>query len=214
MPALYQNVWAQGNYIYHTTDSGVDVYNDDASLLDYHIGLPSAATAVWANDSYIYMGTVASGVYRSTISGTASQYLVVPDILSNDTVYLHGSGIYLCLTTASGVDRYNLTAASGISTLISGTGKCYQTSTGPFYYAVAEDLYANYSTVSGWSTPDYTYSDQLLFVTQINDIYITEGTSSYSNNNTIFLATNVGAHVIEERQGDEENSNIKRYYIS
>jgi len=214
MTALYQNVWTQGDYIYHTTPSGIDVYNDDASVLDYHIGLPSAASAVWANDTYIYMGTVASGIYRSTISGTASPYLTAPEILSDDIVYLHGSGIYLCLTTTSGVDRYNLTMASGISTLISGTGKCFQTSTGPFYYAVAGDLYANYSTISGWSSSDYTYSDQLLFVTQINDIYITEGTSSYNNNNTIFLATNAGAHVIEERQGDEENANKKRYYIN
>jgi len=214
MAALYQNVWAQGDYIYHTTTSGIDVYNDDASVLDYHISLPNAATAVWADDNYIYMGTLSSGIYRSTISGTASSYFTVPDITSNETIYLHGGGEFLCVTTISGVDQYNVVSGTRIHTSISGALKCYQTVTGPFYYVVAGDLNAVYSTASNWATPDHTYSDQLLFVTQINDIHITEATSSYNNNNTIFVATNAGAHVIEERRGDEENSNLKRYYIS
>ena len=212
MPALYQNVWIQGNYIYHTTDSGVDVYNN-ASILDYRIDLPNAATAVWANDTYVYMGTLTSGVYRATISGTASSYFIVPDITSNETIYLHGAGEFLCVTTISGVDQYNVVSGTRIYTSVSGALKCYQTITGPFYYAVAGDLNSVYSTASNWLAPDYTYDDQLLYVATINDIHITEGTSSYNNDNTIFLATDAGAHIIEERRGDEENSNLKRYYI-
>lgn len=343
MAALYQNVWAHGNYIYHTTDSGIDVYNDDASVLDYHISLPNAATAVWANDSYIYMGTLSSGVYRSTISGVASSYLTVPDITSNDTIYLHGAGNYLCVTTVSGVDRYNLTTGSGIYTTDTGIHKCYQTTSGTLYYlennlffdldessngidgelrdwqyynymtfspttasstqvrvvfqydfsydyvtGAGDDirfldspgnnlnyyikswypnavmlvdtvesgisnfymLYGNstataqtaflpdtwsaetnttqdyslwdlikpklhvvYTPNSNWTDADYIYDEFYGNPLLLHDIHITEETSSYNNDNTIFLATDRGAYVIEERQGDEENSNQKRYYI-
>lgn len=215
MPAqpLYQNVWTQGNHIYHTTNSGIDVYNSDASSLLYHVGLPNAATAVWADNTYIYMGTLTSGVYRSTISGAASPYRIEPNITSNETTYLHGAGEFLCVTTISGVDQYNVVSGTRIYTSISGATKCYQTSTGEFYYAVSVDLNAVYSTASNWSDPDYIYDD-LLYATVINDIHVTEGTSSYNNNNIIFLGTDQGAHVIEERRGDEENANLKRYYIT
>ena len=213
MSAEYQNVWAQGSYIYHTTVSGIDVYNNDASSLLYHIGLPNEATAVWANDTYIYMGTLTSGVYRATISGTASSYFTEPNITSDETTYLHGAGEFLCVTTVSGIDHYNVVSGTRIYATIPSAGKCWQTSTGEFYYGVSEALHAVYSGAANWSSPDYTY-DNLLYITQINDIYITEGTSSYNNNNTIFLGTDQGAHVIEERQGNEGNANLKRYFIT
>jgi len=142
MAAIYQNVWAQGDYIYHTTTSGIDVYNSDASALDYHISLPSAATAVWANDNYIYMGTLASGVYRSTASGVAYPYIKEPYLTSNNTMYLHGAGDFLCLTSYAGVDRYDLSTASGttisgadrIYTIKESIHKCFQTTLGTVYY--------------------------------------------------------------------------------
>ena len=31
--SLYQNVWSSGNYIYHTTTTGIAVYNSNASSL-------------------------------------------------------------------------------------------------------------------------------------------------------------------------------------
>lgn len=138
----YQNVWAVGDNIYHTTLSGIDVYNNDASVLTEHLSLPEAATSVWANDEYIYMGTLGSGVYRAAISGTAYPYIKEPDLTSNGTVYLHGADDYLCVSTFAGVDRYDLSTVSG--TTISGIDrvftydenihKCYQTSSGTLYY--------------------------------------------------------------------------------
>jgi len=74
-------------------------------------------------------------------------------------------------------------------------------------------LNAVYRPTSNWITPDHIYEEFFGIPLIIRDLYITEGTSSYNNNNTIFLATDRGAHVIEERQGDEENANLKRYYI-
>jgi len=48
----------------------------------------------------------------------------------------------------------------------------------------------------------------------INDIHITEGTSTYGqNNNLIFAATSNGVVLIEERPGDEANSRYKQYFV-
>ncbi len=149
MTILYRNIWAVSDYIYHTTDSGVDVYNSDASVLNYRIDLPEAATSVWANNDYVYMGTLTSGVYRSTISGTASPYIMDSYVTSNNIIYLHGAGDYLCLTSSSGVDRYDLSTASGttisgasrIYTYQNNTRKCYQTVSGTLYYAENHPFY-------------------------------------------------------------------------
>ena len=341
---LYQNIWATAANIYQTTSSGVDVYDGNASNLVNHIALPNAATAVWANGSYVYMGTLTSGVYRAVASGSALPYLTRPSIMSNDVTYLHGADKYLCITTVSGVDRYDMTVASGIHSTATGIHKCYQTTSGTLYYAenhlfygidesdngiggelrrwqyydrlefspstiidrqvkveiqfdfpfnlsseggadlrfldvngrnlnyyiqswypdasVLVDLYtpgtsvlymlygnadaapqssilhdislrtvaastnylfwdlikpklhAVYTPTTVWSGADYTYDDFYSKPLLINDIHITEETSSYNNDNTIFLATDRGAYVIEERQGDEINSPQKRYYIS
>jgi hypothetical protein len=209
---MYQNLWATNNYVYHTTSSGIDVYNSDASLLLDHIEILNV-TSVWSNDTYVYIGTSVSGIYRATISGVAVQYYYLPNITSNNVIYLHGSGEFLCATTESGVDHYNVVSGTRIYTSVSGSGKCFQSSTGPFYYTTVAGLNAVYSVDLNWSIPDYTYSDELLYVSSINDIHVTEGTSSYNNENTIFLATDAGCHIIEERRGNEANSTIKRYFI-
>jgi hypothetical protein len=206
------NVWTSANYIYRATESGVEVYNSDASALIDYVALGSV-TSVWANDNYIYIGTSNSGIYRATVSGTATPYYYFPNITSNNVTYLHGGGEFLCATTVSGVDQYNVVSGTRIYTIVSNPGKCFQTSVGPFYYTTAGGLNAVYEIGANWSVPDYFYNDELVYATTINDIFITEGTSSHNNENTIFLATNVGAHVIEEYRGNESNSNIKRYFI-
>ena len=173
--------------------------------------------SVWADDDYLYVGTTNSGIYRTTASGALSspltQYKYDSDITSNEVIYLHGGGEFLCVTTLAGVDHYNVVSGTRIHTLSSGTGKCQQTSTGEFYYFKDGSLYAMYNTTVDWTEPDYTYNDQLPYVTRINDIYVTEGTSTYGSDNVIFLATDYGVHVIEERKTDEINSRLKRFYL-
>ena len=74
-------------------------------------------------------------------------------------------------------------------------------------------LHAVYTPNSNWPEADHIYEEFYGRPLLLNDIHVTEDTSSYNNDNTILLATDRGAHVIEERQGDEENADIKRYYI-
>jgi len=75
-------------------------------------------------------------------------------------------------------------------------------------------LHVVYAPTENWAAADYVYEEFYGDPFLLNDIHITEGTSSYNNDNTIFLATDRGAHVIDEHQGDEENADTKRYYIS
>jgi hypothetical protein len=170
---LYQNVWAVGDRIYHTTPSGINVYNDAASILIDYIELPSTPTAVWANSNYIYMSTSTSGVYRSTISGIAYPYIQEPYITSNNTIYLHGADDFLCLTTLAGVDRYDLSTASG--TTISGATriftydqnihKCFQTTSGTIYYIENNKFYGVDESISGLgdSLRNWKYYQNLSF---------------------------------------------------
>lgn len=177
----------------------------------------AGTSSCWADDSYLYVGTTLSGMYRTTASGALgnilSLYKAYPDLTSDEAVYLHGAGEYLCATTISGVDQYNTVSGTRIYTTVSGSYKCHQTSTGEFYYSIDDTLHAVYSTASNWTEPDYSYDDQLLYTTDINDIFVTEGTSTYGSDNVIFLATDQGVHVVEERKGDEINSRTKRYYL-
>jgi hypothetical protein len=73
-------------------------------------------------------------------------------------------------------------------------------------------LHAVYNPTTNWTEPDHTYDEFYGNPMLLNDIYTTPATSTTSGN-TIFLATDRGVLVIDERQGDEENADIKRYYI-
>jgi len=176
---LYQNVWVVGDNIYHTTSSGIDVYNSNASILTDHLPLPEPATSVWANDEYIYMGTLGSGVYRSTTSGAAYPYIKEPDTTSNYIIYLHGADDFLCLSTIAGVDRYDLSTASG--TTISGADriytydedihKCFQTTSGTLYYSENNTFFNVDESPTGLGRPlrEWTYYQLINFLTTTID---------------------------------------------
>ena len=152
----YQNVWQVGDYIYHTVSSGIDVYNDNASSIIHHISLANP-TAVWADESYVYIGTTNSGVYRSTSSGSASPYKQNPSITSDQTMYLHGSGDNLCVSTRNGVDRFDLQTGDRIYTTVSGVRKCFQTTSGTVYYIEASQFYELDLAALGGVVRDWNY---------------------------------------------------------
>lgn len=206
--------------IFYSTASGVQVYDLSGGYIAF---VPQPATSsIWASDTNVYIGTTNSGIFyipMSSISGSVYDDLYVykaePDVTDNNIMYLAGAGEYLCATTISGVDQYNTVSGTRIYTSVSGAYKCFQTTTGEFYYAIADELNAVYIPAEGnWSVPDYVYDDTILLNSgNINDIHVTEGTSTYGGDNVIFLATSNGAHIIEERKGNEANSRTKRYFL-
>lgn len=223
MGTSYYNVWTNDPFIYKSTISGVNVYDlggDPLSILgfiDYE-----NTSGVWADDNYVYIATSVSGIYRcdvSTVTGTVTltPYKQYPEITSNCVYYIHGYGDYLCVTTESGVDHYDLTTGSGIFTSLSGVCKCFQTERGGFYYTynpieADKELHVIYDNTSNWNMGTVGYS--YVIENYINDIYVAETTSRYNNGNVLFLATSSGVVVIEEKPSDEENSNYKYYYIN
>lgn len=220
MGVICYNVWTNDPFIYKSTVSGINVYDlGTGSLLNFieH----ENTSSVWANNDCVYVATTISGIYRcsvSTVTGTVNlePYKQYPEITNNYVYCIHGNGDYLCATTVSGIDHYDLTTDSGIYTTFSGVGKCFQTERGEFYYTynplqADKELHVVYDTVSNWdrNTVGYIYT----VGNYINDLHITEKTSRYNDGNVIFLATTNGVTVIEEKPGDEENSNFKYYYI-
>lgn len=217
---INRNIWTHEPYVYRSTANGVEIYDYESGNIVGHITNPVDVNSVWADDNYVYIASTASGIYRITVttfsgSYTASLFGEYPEILSNEVNYIHGSGDYLCIASVSGIDSYNLLTDDRISTTISGIGKCFQTSSGRHYFFVnsitSAELIAVYS-----DSESFTYTSSangILRATLINDLFISEGTSQYGNGNVIFLATNNGAILIEERQGNEENSRYKYYKL-
>ena len=74
----------------------------------------------------------------------------------------------------------------------------------------AAKLCAVYNSGGGYEYISKKYS--VLRSSYISDIYVTEGTSKHNNGNVIFIATPWGAIIIEEKRGDEINSE-KRIYL-
>ena len=216
------NVWVSDPFIYKATVSGINVYDLEVGSLLNFIDYENASS-VWADDNYMYMATSVSGIYRcdvSTVTGTVNLevYKQYPNITDNYVYYIHGGGEYLCATTESGVDHYNLITGSGIYTTLSGTSKCFQTAQGEFYYSynpsdADKELHVVYDNTNNWDieTVGYIYT---IGTNVINDLHVTEGTSRYNDGNVIFLATSNGVTVIEEKPGNEENNNYKYYKIN
>lgn len=223
---MNRNIWTEEPYIYKATSSGINIYDLGTEALVSMAYWDGGINSVWADTDYVFMATTNSGILWfsvSTISGSPdvtdqlAVYKNYPDITNEHVNYLHGAGSYLCATTISGVDNINLTTSSGIYTTVSGAQKCYQTESGRFYYDIGNSLNVVYDNTQDWINPGYVYStgDGIIPIgIEINDVFVTEGTSAYqSSDNVIFLATTSGAVVIEERKGDEENSRVKYFFV-
>ena len=215
-----RNVFTSQSFIFNSTVSGVYVYD---IITTSGLGFVSHndVNSIWCNEQYLYIGSTVSGILRtplSSISGSIFNNLTIykqePNITSNTVNYIHGKANYICITTNSGVDQINTSTDARIYTTVLGATKCYQTSSGRFYYTTASGLNVMYNNGSNWSTPDYMYTTtgSILDGATINDIDVQEGKSVYNPaDNLIYLATTIGIKVIEERQGDESNSRYMFY---
>jgi len=229
-PEIEHVVYTTGNmctkvpYIFSCSVSGVNVYDIDTLSLINNIEIDKLNT-VWTDENYLFAGTSNSGIYKFDLSTITSNpiaeiYKQYPNLTSNNVRHLNGAGNYLCAVTSSGVDRYTINTGSRKFVNIVGANKCFQTSTGDFYFDLYTDLVAMYNDNTSFT---YTADNGNILYTYpiydvenaciIHDIFATVGTSANDNANTIFLATVHGVVVIEEKRGDEENAR-RRYYIS
>lgn len=155
---INRNLWAADPYVFKATAAGVNVFDlETESLLSYAV-FPGGATSVWSNDDHLYMATSVSGVYRaplSTVTGTITltPYKSYPDITANDVNYIHGAGDYLCVATASGVDRIKISTDDREYHTTTDVSKCFQNSNGDYYYIINpyDNITGLDDNVFGWN---------------------------------------------------------------
>jgi hypothetical protein len=208
---------AGGNYLYAATNAGLIVI-DVATEAEYARARNLATTSVWNDDETIYVGTNNSGIYYmdkddiTTYSGgDLTNYLFpwhkTPFLSSNYIKYLHGSGDYLCASTAAGFDFIWISLDESESAMVADSWKCFVCSDGKTYFTTSGTpnlIYrANVPGSIAYPTVVYTCgSGYLVDVVNANDIFVTERTSSAAPilwvENTLFIAASGGAYVFDE----------------
>jgi len=226
--ASFYQVWTDDNYAYAASSDGMTIYEVVSGSEFAYVNYTGGFNTVWANDSYIFVGTSNSGVKyidKTCISGSVVSppdlYICLNDLsgltvysalTSTNVQYIHGNGSIILVVTNSGVDVVKLNPQSYRSyTTITGVNKCFMTSTGRFYYMSLTKLYVVETCLVDWVSADNEYAvGSGIFAAGItlNDFFITENTASDNISNTIFCATTSGAYVI-----DESNDNYTIYYV-
>lgn len=235
------NLYYNDEYMFNASTSGIEIYDVDAESVVKYVIYSGGVSSVWTDSDIAYLGTTNSGIYTlnldyiTSVSGVVdlSGYIILfkdyPNITDSHVKYIHGSGDYLCCVTDVGVDHFNFGSSDAhyrSCATISGAEKCWQTSKGRFYYTKSDSLTTIYTYMCDWdeNSVGYVYettgSGNLFFPggCDIKDIAVTEGTSIYTTgrgatNNLIFVATTSGIVLIEEKQGDEEDSRYKQYFV-
>lgn len=218
---IFYQVWTD-DYVYAATSEGLRIYDITAEGEYAYVTYSGGFNTVWANEERIFVGTTTDGVKyinKTCVSGSVgSPYELVAcladlsdltyyhELTSDGIRYIHGSGDILCVVTNLGVDVVKIDPQSYRSyTTISGAKKCFMTSSGRFYYMMLDTLHVMYTCLYDWtvSNKEYTVGGGIFESgIELNDVFITEQTSSDNTSNTIFTATTSGAYVIDEGTED------------
>jgi len=175
------NLYYNDEYTFNASTSGIEIYDVDTESAVKYVTHSGGINSVWASSDIAYLGTTTAGIYTlgldyiTSVSGVVdlSGYLVsfksYPEITDNHVKYIHGAGDYMCVVTASGVDHFNFGHSDSYYrsyTTFSDyeAGKCWQTSTGRFYYTAYPSDF-----VEGWS---YNKSVTLSSSTTMNNYQI------------------------------------------
>lgn len=213
-PGVLHQVWRDNNYAYAVTTSGLEMFDITTSNKVAYIYSEDGFTTIWGNNNFIYFGTSNEGIKyldKTTISGgdlanNLQYYDHYYNTGSDNIKYLHGYENTVVAVTDEGIDILNMDG-QGFKSTTSGTNftKCFMTSKNEVYYIIQEaetnGIGKINSTKCDWQTPDIFYESGASFLPaelNINDIFVTENTSSEGNKNTLFVATSEGAYVVDE----------------
>jgi hypothetical protein len=212
-----RQIWADNDYVFAACAEGLNII-DVASEKQYSfITYSGGFTTVWANENKVFLGTATSGIKyidKSCIIGNInlpseltclSDYAIVPRLRSNTIRYIHGRDNLIVCCTASGVQSLGIYGYES-ETLTPAAWKCFMTSSTAIYYTTSGVSWAVNkvnSSLTDWTVPHITYSGDgfsaIPIGARINDIFVTEGTSSAGTKfNTIFIATTSGACIIDD----------------
>ena len=220
LPGLLNQIWTDTTlYVYAALDLGFEVIDivteNKVAYIDYSGGF----STVWANDTIVFLGTSTNGIsilYKTDIIADSpptdlasySQSLnFFYGTSSNNIRYLHGNNDFLLCVTDTEVDILKLdnnTYRSSSTTVSGNAYKGFMTSTGKFYYTTVSPQWSVNRVdkpIMDWTTPHATYvADGTILASgiAINDIFVTEGTSSNGIDNVLLIATSSGVYVIDE----------------
>jgi len=217
-------IFTDSEFVYTATSSGADIVDliseQKISFIDFVDGF----TTVFADDYRVYFGTqydYIKYINKSCISGSIStpydltvclSDFGLPYGLTNSGVrYIHGAGDFLGIVTVSGVDIYKKEPQgyrSSCTTVSGNAYKCFVMSDGCFYYTVSGSEWSTDRidhTSMDWTTPGVSHVAGGAIIessVRMNDIFVTEETSSDGIHNTLFIATSSGIYVIDEGSND------------
>lgn len=216
-------IWTDANYVFVANSMGLDIYEITSESKYAYIQYDGGFSTVWGNDERVFVGTSDDGVKyinKTCISGSvaAPLELVVcltdlsfsPGQLTSQNVkYIHGSDRTVMVVTESGVDvvKYGFQGYHSFTTVTGGT-KCFMTSHNVCYYILNQGTTWSLNRVNtclcDWSLPNHSYipgSGTFGEGIGLNDMYVTERTSTDTLSNVLFVATTSGVYVIDEGSG-------------
>lgn len=213
---LYQ-VWHDTDYFYTVTSSGLSIFDIFSTNKVASIYNEDGFTTIWGNDYSIYLGTVNSGakyidkdiIVEGDLTADLMDFIYYGP--SSDSVrYIHGYDDILAIVTTSGLDIVK-NGSHGFKSSVVGADftKCFMTSKDELYYVTQGTTDSGLCKINAllwdWTEPDIFYEpgDSFLPISQeVNDIFVTEGTSSNGEDNTLFVATTSGVYVLDEGVGE------------
>ena len=207
-------IFTDNNFVYAATVSGLDIVSIETELSYSFTPYLDGYSTVWASDDNVYLGTASGGIKRLTkehissgdLSSYIEDYVSVPDLTSNNVRYIHGNDTKLICCTNYGVDIIRRDNSYITHTYGINVTKCFVTPKHDYYYYISYDgdessINRLNQNISDWTDPEVVYTIGHTFlsdITDINDICVTEHTSLVGDNNTIFLATDLGALIYDE----------------
>jgi hypothetical protein len=210
-----RQIWADNYFVYAACDNGLNIIEHASELQYSFITYSGGFNSVWANEDRVFLATSNDGIKyldKTCISGSTylpfeliclQDYAREPRLRSNEVRYIHGSGNLIVCCTASGVQALGVYEYEN-EVLNPNTQKCFATSR-HIYYTVSGTVWSVNKSYfnSNWDYPNTTYSGDgfsaIPIGARINDIFVTEGTSSAgSSYNTIFIATSSGVCIIDD----------------
>ena len=217
-------VWRDDVFAYAVTSSGLDIFDIFSTNKVAYVINEGGFTTIWGNSDFIYLGTYSDGIKflekinisSGNLTAYTLDYAYYYNVSSNNVKYLHGFNEVLAVITDKGIDVLN-NNLQGFKSTTSGTNftKCFMTSKKELYYVVQGATNSGICKINNvlcdWEIPDIFYGSGVSFLPDsqgINDIFVTENTSSNGVDNTLFVATDNGAFIL-----DEGVSEFDTYYI-
>ena len=207
-------IYTDDTYVYATFIYGLNVIDIASETKGAYIESYNNFTSVCGNTSTVFLGTTSSGVKYIDkndvtidlvtpvdLSSYVQEFKRYPYLTSDTVTHLHVRDNNVLCCTVSGVDFFKLDPNGyRSSTTCSGAYKCFLPPNDNIYYLTSSGSKYLINKVNtnlmDWTAPDeiFTVDEGLV----IHDLFVTVGTATDKDKNTLFIATSSGIYIIDE----------------